>query len=223
LFPLDNGHQNRVRRKSNIRKESIIAEILAKRGWQPGLVHILSAMECSETYKPWHNKQTHKTYLVANSGKCLHYYFYFIDEALGLCYARAPTWCPFCLQFYFNGHNWLAAHLRQQGIGYELPDNAFSALADLAAAQKLADKQDAKQLRERLDHYAQLCCPARRKFGEHYHWSLSQVEFATDIIFKRADCLGPVYEGLDSGSHAGGESGARGDVPDAQVERPGSE
>jgi len=40
--------------------------------------------------------------------KCLHYYFYFINEELGLCYLRVPTWCPFRLQFYFNGHNRLA-------------------------------------------------------------------------------------------------------------------
>jgi hypothetical protein len=36
------------------------------------------------TYKPWHNKQTGKTYLRPDDGKCLHYYFYFIDEELGL-------------------------------------------------------------------------------------------------------------------------------------------
>ena len=37
------------------------------------------------TYQPWHNKQTGKTYLVPDDGKCLHYYFYFLDEDLGLC------------------------------------------------------------------------------------------------------------------------------------------
>ena len=42
-------------------------------------------------------------------GKCLHYYFYFIDAEFGLCYLRVPTWAPFRLQFYCNGHNWLAA------------------------------------------------------------------------------------------------------------------
>src|SRR5205823_14527197 len=58
---------------------------------------------------PWHNKNTGKTYLLPDDGKCLHYYFYFIDEELGLGYVRVPTWLPCRLQVYFNGHSWLAS------------------------------------------------------------------------------------------------------------------
>ena len=74
----------------------------------PGLVHVISAMEACESYQPWHDKASGKTFLRPDTGKCLHYYFYFIDEELGLCYLRVPTWCPFRLQFYCNGHSWLA-------------------------------------------------------------------------------------------------------------------
>ena len=35
--------------------------------------------------------------VITGRGKCLHYYFYFIDPQLGLCYLRVPTWCPFRL------------------------------------------------------------------------------------------------------------------------------
>ena len=41
-------------------------------------------MEACGAYKPCHNKQTHKTYLRPDIGKCLHYYFYFVDAELGL-------------------------------------------------------------------------------------------------------------------------------------------
>ena len=68
-------------------------------------------------------KKTHQTYLKYSNGKCLYYYFYFIDDDLGLCYVRVPTWCPFRLQIYFNGHNWLAATLNQQNINFTLIDN----------------------------------------------------------------------------------------------------
>jgi hypothetical protein len=85
-----------------------VKELLDKRGGNTGLVRIFSAMEPCSTYKPWHNKQTGKTYLVPDDGKCLHYYFYFVDEELGLCHVRVPTWLPCRLQIYFNGHNWLA-------------------------------------------------------------------------------------------------------------------
>jgi hypothetical protein len=91
-------------RRNNFRKEKRIHEILKKNGDHSGLVHIFSAMEPCPSYKPWHNKKTHQTYLKYTDGKCLHYYFYFIDDDLGLCYVRVPTWCPFRLQIYFNGH-----------------------------------------------------------------------------------------------------------------------
>src|SRR4030095_3125236 len=58
------------------------------------LVCILYALEPCGTYKPWHDKKTHKTYLKPEDGKCLHYYFYFIDEELGLCSARLPDLVP---------------------------------------------------------------------------------------------------------------------------------
>ena len=37
---------------------------------------------------------------------------------LGLCYLRVPTWCPFRLQFYCNGHGWLARKLAAAGIAF---------------------------------------------------------------------------------------------------------
>ena len=88
-----------------------MARVLAVRGEHPGLVHVISAMEACESYQPWHDKASGKTLPAPDSGKCLHYYFYFIDEELGLCYLRVPTWCPFRLQFYCNGHSWLARQL----------------------------------------------------------------------------------------------------------------
>jgi hypothetical protein len=50
-------------------------------------------MEGCEAYEPWHDKQTGKTFVRCITGKCLHYYFYFVDESLGLCYLRADTNC----------------------------------------------------------------------------------------------------------------------------------
>src|SRR5437763_2456744 len=89
----DHGIEIEFLRKRNVRKEDRVKAVLAKRGEHPGLVCILSAMEPCSTYKPWHNKNTGKTYLLPDDGKCLHYYFYFIDQELGLGYVRVPTCC----------------------------------------------------------------------------------------------------------------------------------
>ena len=116
-----------------------MAKVLAERSEHPALVHVISAMEAYESYQPWHDKSSGKTFLKPDSGECLHYYFYFIDEALGLCYLRVPTWCPFRLQFYCSGHSWLARKLDSTGIDYTLADNALVRIADFERAQALAD------------------------------------------------------------------------------------
>src|SRR5258706_11851632 len=46
---------------SQVRKEAIVAEVLAQRGPMPGLVHIISAVETCTKYSPWHDKQTGQT------------------------------------------------------------------------------------------------------------------------------------------------------------------
>src|SRR5436853_6035869 len=135
-----------VRSKKSFRKEDRVKEILAKRGEQPGVVCMLSAMEPCGSYKPWHDKKNHKTYLKPDDGKCLHYYVYFIDEDLGLTYVRVPTWLPCRLQVYFNGHNWLAAQLRKRKIAYQLLDNAFVEIGDWNQAQQMADDWKIKQI-----------------------------------------------------------------------------
>jgi hypothetical protein len=80
----ENGIEIQYLRKKNLRQEELVQAILAKRGSHPGLVAIFSAMEACSSYQPWHNQQTGKTYLKPDAGQCLHYYFYFLDEELGL-------------------------------------------------------------------------------------------------------------------------------------------
>jgi hypothetical protein len=182
--------------KSHVRKEEVVARVLAQRGDHPGLVHIVSAMEACDSYRPWHDKASGKTLVRPDSGKCLHYYFYFMDADLGLIYLRVPTWCPFRLQFYCNGHSWLARQLAAEGIDYTMADNAFVRIADWQRAQTLADALSPDLLHRTLDGYAAQCCPVSDVFGQTYHWSLMQVEYATDLAFRSTTTLGPLYEQL---------------------------
>lgn len=182
--------------KRNERKEDRVKAVLAQRGNHPGLACILSAMEPCSTYKPWHDKGAGKTYLKPEDGKCLHYYFYFIDEELGLCYVRVPAWLPCRLQIYFNGHNWLASILKKWKIDFTLIDNAFVEIAEWTRAQQIANGLDIKRLHVRLDGFARLFCPIYHSFGVTCHWSVDQCEYATDIVFKRQDDLAAIYGNL---------------------------
>ncbi len=151
--------------KSPIRKEDLVARVLAVRGEVPGLVHVISAMESCPSYKPWMDKSNGHMYLRPTQGKCLHYYVYFIDEKLGLCYLRIPSWAPFGPQFYCNGHSMLARALRREEIDFVQEDNAFLRIRDLERAQALADAFSPDALHKRLTHYASWLCPVPEWYG----------------------------------------------------------
>lgn len=183
-------------KNSKARKEDIVRKAVKKNGKIHGLLHILSAMEMCPTYKPWHDKTTGKTFLKGNTSKCLHYYFYYQDEELGYGYIRVPTWCPFRLQVYFNGHSLLANELKKQDIGYSMIDNAFDFIDDFEKAQELSDSIKVEKLHKAMDRLADIYCPVYKEFGQVYHWSIMQAEYSTDIIFKNQDVLQPIYQEL---------------------------
>jgi hypothetical protein len=185
-----------IRSYKGLRKETRIKAILAERGDHPGLVHIFSAMESCSAYRFGYDRRTHRSHLRSTSGRCLHYYFYFIDEVFGLCYVRVPTWAPFRLQVYFNGHNWLAGQLEKAGIASDMADNAFLSIENPTRAQTIADSLNPRQLHRRLNQWAKTFCPVLRHFRNGYHWSLMQAEYATDVIFQRQAQFQPLYDAV---------------------------
>jgi hypothetical protein len=88
------------------------------------------------------------------------------------------------------------AALTAEGIGYTMADNAFTRIDDWVRAQELADAFSPDRLHRTLDRYAARCCPVSDVFGQTYHWSLMQVEYATDLAFRSTATLGPLYEQL---------------------------
>jgi hypothetical protein len=192
----DNGIEIEFVAKTHIRKEDLVKKVLDKRGAHTGLVHIISAMEACGSYRPWHDKQSGKTFLKGSQSKCLHYYFYFIDPYLGYGYVRVPTWCPFKLQVYINGHHILANELDKQGMNYSMIDNTFDYIEDYSKAQEICDNIDIKKIHERLDYLAKIYCPVYSSFNQVYHWSIMQAEYATDIVFKKQGYLQSIYSEL---------------------------
>jgi hypothetical protein len=77
-----------------------------------------------------------------------------------------------------------------------MADNAFVRIDDWGRAQQLADALSPDQLHRTLDRYAARRCPVTDVFGQSYHWSLMQVEYATDLVFHSAATLGPLYKQL---------------------------
>lgn len=180
-----------------MRKEARIQEILESRGDHPGLVHIFSVSEPGAVFDVRKKKETGIPYLLSRRGKCKHYYVYFIDPQFGLCHLRISSWLPFRLQFYCNGHSWLARQLQQQGIAFTQADNAFTACADWDRAQTLADGFSIRKLHAALDGWAKQYCPVFQALEQaSYHWTITQAEYATDVVFRDPEALRPLYDHL---------------------------
>jgi len=195
-FAKENNIPVKALNSYKISKENEVRKYLEIRGDSPGLICILSAVEGCPTYYPWRDKKTGKSFLRYRPGKCKHYYFYFMDEEFGLCYLRIATYAPFGLQFYCNGHNILAKKLDKAGIKYHMLDNSFDYIGNYERTQELANSIDTQQLKARLEYYAKLYCPVHGRFSSHHHWSIMQIEYSTDIIFKSREALAGIYEDI---------------------------
>jgi hypothetical protein len=180
----------------NQRKESVVSEILEKRGDRTGIVCILSAMESCRCFHVKKNHKTNYLQLQWSPGKCLHYYIYLMDAEYGLCYLRIPTWAPFRLQFYCNGHDWLERQMRLAGIDFEKIDNSFIHISDYQRAEEIVSSFDASSLHQSLNNIAQRFVSVFSRWGDSLHWSIYQAEWATDIVFKSDTILSPLYHEL---------------------------
>ena len=110
----------------------------------------------------------------------------------------------------------MGKRLRQAGVGLSQQDNAILRVADPVALQAAADALTPAMLQERCDYWAAKIAPQFSR-AEHaaidlrYHYSLAQIELATDVIFaepsplralfRRAVELGVLLGGADRTSH----------------------
>jgi DNA-binding HxlR family transcriptional regulator len=183
-------------RADAFRKEERVAQILRERGDAPGLVHIFSGLERCSTFKA-HNSANGLLQLFWSSGKCLHYYFYFVDEELGLCFLRVQTWAPYTVDFYCNGHSWLARQLSKAGLAFTTYDNSFVQIADWARANELAGQFDGELLHRRLEKITAWLLPSlQRHFPRGWHWSIAQMEYSLDLVFQDRARLQGLAQGL---------------------------
>lgn len=182
---------------SKTRKEELIKSILKERGNHPGLIAVLTSLELCNSFDVYKNKNTHKLELIARRRKCLHIYYYFIDEQLGRCYFRIQTFFPFKVQIYFNGRDNLARKLDIESIEYQKDDNCFTWISDFNKAQELADDVDVSSLQSLFDGWAQRYVPIladlTHEWNLSYHWSIKQIEYAKDIVFKSQQSLDEIY------------------------------
>lgn len=141
-------------------------------GLEPGLVAVFSSVERCSTYKPLPD-----------------YYFYSIDAELGLCFVRVPTWAPFRVEIYCNGHNWPAGELRRRGIGYTQTDNAFTWIAGPARARKTSQHTAQRKAARYPGSTGAPVLPGGQYLKMSFRWTFHPAEYATDILFRQRQDL----------------------------------
>ncbi len=182
--------------QKRIRKEDRARQLAAQDGIHEGLVCVFSTQETCASFQIAYGQGRPR--LKKSFPRCLVLYFYYLDPQFGLIHLRLPTWFPFTLQVYVNGHSWLARQLDQHQIGYRQRDNAFLHIDDFPRAQELANQLRGKKWQRFLDALARRVNPLLGDFlhGCAYNWVTDQAEFATDVVLKDPAALHGLYRNL---------------------------
>jgi hypothetical protein len=182
-----------------VSKEEEALRLAAQRQQTQGLIAVLGCVEPCQVLQVRGNRATKKLELRVELAKCKHYYHYYLDPLYGLRYTRLQSWFPFTMHVGLNGRDWLAQQLTRAGIAYRKQDNCFPWIADCAAAQKLADKQQTTNWPRLLERWVRESHAAARSFlpcPVPYYWSLETGEYATDFAFQSVAELARLYPAL---------------------------
>ena len=183
---------------SQLNKEALIQELVAKEQLKEGPIALLSCVEPCLSFRVRHDHQTKKVRLVMESARCTHLYHYYEHPKIGRMHIRVQTWFPFSIDVCLNGRQWLARQMDRAGIGYRQRDNCFIWIEDYSQAQKLMDQQLSSNWAALLNSFLALAHPLAAEItapmaGLSYYWSTSQSEYATDVLFDSSQELGKLY------------------------------
>ena len=185
---------------SSERKELLARDLARQDSLSSGLIGIWSVVEPCLTYFVRRDRQQKKLVLRLEPGKCLHYYFYFLHEQLGLLHLRLQTWFPFAIHACINGRHWLGRQMDQSGIDYLQRENCFTWIKDLPKAQALCRAQLESRWPILLQPLIEQCHPhwaeITQPLGLSYYWSVTESEYATDVMFKSSNALKRLYPAL---------------------------
>ena len=182
---------------SQMDKETIARNILARDGVRSGLVCVLSCLEPCWKFEIHRNRLKKRLELQRRSGKCLFLYHYQVHPVFGFLNARIQTWFPFSIQICINGREWLARQMQAAALDYLQQDNCFPWIADCTQAQLLMDRQLKTRWPKLLNGIARQLNPIHteifRKHPISYYWSTYQHEWAIDVLFHHAADLRRFY------------------------------
>jgi hypothetical protein len=184
---------------SSLSKEDLARELAREKSISTGPMCLLACVEPCLSFQLRGDRQAKQLRLVLEHSKCTHLYHYLAHPEFGQLHVRVQTWFPFSVDVCLNGRQWLARQMDQAGIAYKQRDNCFVWIEDSLKAQQLFEHQLHANWTGLLDGLLELAHPLYRQItdrmqGLHYYWSVSQSEYATDILFDQPKNLQPLYQ-----------------------------
>jgi hypothetical protein len=181
-------------------KEEMARQIAQRDKIQEGLICVFTCVEPCYSFSVGPNREKQRLELRYGLSKCLHQYHYLLDPQLGFLSVRLQTWFPFSMHVCLNGREWLARQMDAAGLGYVRRDNCFTALEDVAAAQRLMDDQLRVNWRGLMQRLTRQVHPLHSRLFEQpinsYYWSINESEWATDVMFRSPHLLAETYRRL---------------------------
>jgi hypothetical protein len=177
-------------------KEEVALRLAAEHQCQEGLIAVLGCVEPCQIVQVRGDRQSEMLKVKIETGKCLHYYHYYLDRDYGLRYTRLQSWFPFTMHVGLNGRDWLACQMAKAGLAYQKKDNCFTWIEDWEAAQRLLEQQLTTPWASLLDRWADESHPWLSQIGADvvpYYWSVQEGEYATDIAFRSPEDLQRLY------------------------------
>jgi hypothetical protein len=167
-----------------------------------GVYFILKSMEQGPTFRSvvpkYPTDDVDYRILKRNWSRDTHYYFYIRDQVLGPIILCVGSFLPFQTRYWINGHSFIAGELQRQGVRFRKDDNAFLWVSDPQALQATADRLSPEIIRPRLDYWTWVLGPKFSKKDRaaimHRDYSLNQVEYCRNFIFRRNFPMHKIFE-----------------------------
>jgi hypothetical protein len=179
----------RGQRKDDVMHEHLVGFAAAGRG--EGVVFIGRAQErpVFRTEKRRDGEGKSYPWIVKSTGMVNHFYFYCVDADFGPFFLKFCSYFPYNAKLCLNGNHWAQRQAAKAGIGFTPLDNAFAAVDDPEALQRICDQLGPEQidglLRKWLAILPHPFTPTDRAAGYRYDISVLQAEFSLTQMLDR--------------------------------------
>ena len=130
-----------------------------------------------------------------------HYYFHIKDKQWGHVCVRMCAHPPFSCNVILNGHEWVEHHQQTPSLALSKESNCFTSYRDGEKLSRIADTlKHQGQLEKVCQRWVYGCLwfaldyEGQKKTGFSYKFSVYQVEYSRNFLFKRGRQLDSVYQ-----------------------------